>query len=674
MSAASLFPPVPETMAQAAQWLLWKRVPGKPGRKDRKVPYWVGGTPRSDQLDTEEDCARLTTLSVAMAYVRQHPGEYAGLGFALNRGWQGVDLDDVELNGTTDLVEALKAVTYVELSPSGKGVHAIGFGESFSPLASNGSGIEAYSSGRFFATTLKQIGQLQEFRDLAPIVQSALASRHSRTRSLGEATLIPPQSALQPKTVACLRSALNALDADDRDLWVRVGLALKPYGNVGHGLWADWSQKSDKWDADDAARVWRSLKPRGDIGIESIFFEAQRVGWLNPESLDAQILTPGTPHRAEGEWINGDWWPDAPLAAPPALMLRRADSIAMESVYWAWPGLVAYQFLNLLVGETSAGKSTVLAFMVATVTTGRPWPGEDPATPPRIPGRVLWLGSEDPMEVLTVPRLRACGADLSRVTEIQGVTRHGQRATFSLQDDFLNVKRELESARAAGHPYAMLVIDPITSYLHGGKLRRVDMNDSGQLRTVLEPWTVLAKETGIAIVGVTHLAKDTTRSLLHRVLGGGAFAHLCRSLIAVVARPDEGQFARALLQVKSNLPDSKAGAWRFCTAQKVVGQDQRGRDVQANFPVWDRFDPSLTPEAVAGGARGPVSTREPAFGMWVRAQFPRDAPYDELPASELLERALESNIVSRKWRNEHSANYLEKRNFKGEWMCRPKAT
>jgi hypothetical protein len=528
--------------------------------------------------------------------------------------------------------------------------------------------------GRFFTVTFDVVS-CPGIRCLAGFVTGVIAPRHAEGRRQGQ----PPQqvtTVLPSKEYAHLRSALNVLPADDRDLWVRVGMALKPYGNVGYGIWTDWSQKSDKWDPDDAEKVWRSLKPRGEIQIESIFFAAQDAGWLNPESNAAQLpqFAPAPPAEDQGEWINGDYWPSTPIVAPPSLLLRTADTIAMESVYWAWPGLIAYQFLNLVVGETSAGKSTVIAYMVATVTTGRPWPGEDPATtPPRLPGRVLWLGSEDPMEVLTVPRLRACGADLSRVTEIQGVTKLGQRATFSLQDDLVNVKQELQKARAAGSPYGMLVIDPITSYLHGGKLRRVDMNDSGQLRTVLEPWTVLAKETGIAIVGVTHLAKDTTRSLLHRVLGGGAFAHLCRSLIAVVSRPDEGQYARALMQVKSNLPDSKAGAWRFSTAQKIVGKDQRGRDVQANFPEWDRFDPSLTPEVIAGGSRGPVSTREPAFGLWVRSQFPADSPDQELPVAALLERALAAGIVSRKWWNEHSPDYLEKRNVRGQWVCRPKA-
>jgi hypothetical protein len=78
-------------------------------------------------------------------------GGYDGLGFALGNGWQGIDLDKVEANGLLHLVEQLPG--YVERSPSGKGFHAIGYGESFENLNPNLSGVEAYSAKRFFTVT-----------------------------------------------------------------------------------------------------------------------------------------------------------------------------------------------------------------------------------------------------------------------------------------------------------------------------------------------------------------------------------------------------------------------------------------------------------------------------------------------------------------------------------------
>lgn len=57
-----------------------------------------------------------------------------------------------------------------------------------------------------------------------------------------------------------LRSALMFLRADDRDLWVRIGLALRELGPRGRGLWMEWSSQSEKFDPLDAARTWESFK------------------------------------------------------------------------------------------------------------------------------------------------------------------------------------------------------------------------------------------------------------------------------------------------------------------------------------------------------------------------------------------------------------------------------
>jgi putative DNA primase/helicase len=55
---------------------------------------------------------------------------------------------------------------------------------------------------------------------------------------------------LPPETIQHLRSALFSMRADDYGLWIKVGLALKPLGDVGRGLWLEWSQTSEKSEHD----------------------------------------------------------------------------------------------------------------------------------------------------------------------------------------------------------------------------------------------------------------------------------------------------------------------------------------------------------------------------------------------------------------------------------------
>lgn len=143
-----------EAMRASPRWLIYKNVP-QPGKKARKVPHYADGTPRQGTLDTPADVARLVTYDDAVA-AQQMRGQDWGLGFALGPDgtgnyWQGIDLDDVEANGLIELFNSLPG--YVEYSPSGNGAHAIGYGEKFDTLGSNGTGIEAYCEGRFFTVT-----------------------------------------------------------------------------------------------------------------------------------------------------------------------------------------------------------------------------------------------------------------------------------------------------------------------------------------------------------------------------------------------------------------------------------------------------------------------------------------------------------------------------------------
>ncbi|HES76436.1 MAG TPA: hypothetical protein ENO09_05430, partial [bacterium] len=83
--------------------------------------------------------------------------------------------------------------------------------------------------------------------------------------------------------MAELQSALSHIPADDRDMWVRIGLALREGGQEGFTLWDQWSKKSDKYNPVDAYRTWHSFKPRGEIAYESVFFIAEEHGWVNPQ-------------------------------------------------------------------------------------------------------------------------------------------------------------------------------------------------------------------------------------------------------------------------------------------------------------------------------------------------------------------------------------------------------
>ena len=277
-------PPIPlptfELMKRANRWLL---------ANPSKVPLYISGHPRSGKLDSPEETLRLGTYDQAVAALATK-GEGWNLGFALGPDgtgnfWQGIDYDHVAENGLSDLANTVPG--YVEKSRSGKGAHAVGYGRCFAALGANSSGIEAYSGGRYFVVTEQPI------RDggvtcLADHVEQVLAPRHGGKRNINAPT--GPDTYLPPQTVTHLRSALFHLRADDRVLWVNMGLALKETGEIGRGIWLDWSQHSGKYQQRYAASTWDSFKPNS-TGYQAVFAEAQRQGWINPMSNAAQIGT-----------------------------------------------------------------------------------------------------------------------------------------------------------------------------------------------------------------------------------------------------------------------------------------------------------------------------------------------------------------------------------------------
>jgi primase-polymerase (primpol)-like protein len=224
----NVYEDLPSAMRKATRWLVWRFVSGS-GQKPRKVPYYVNGAPRGQgiPLDSPDDLARLAPLEEAISALQA--GSYQGLGFALGPDadgghWQGIDLDD--LPAKPELADVASDLPgYTEHSPSGHGLHAIGYGRRFETMGANGTGIEAYCQGRFFTVTADGAG-IQPLCDLADFVENRLRPVHSRGRQRLDAGLAT--TTVDAKTITDLRSAL---------LWMTATLSLSQTRNQGPPKW-----------------------------------------------------------------------------------------------------------------------------------------------------------------------------------------------------------------------------------------------------------------------------------------------------------------------------------------------------------------------------------------------------------------------------------------------------
>lgn len=200
----------------------------------------------------------------------------------------------------------------------------------------------------------QQAFSIEQLHRAFPLDAPKEAQRHTDER---------PGTLLGALAARDLRSALAALRADDRELWVRMGHALKELGDQGRALWLEWSQTSDKYDAADASRVWDSFHP-SRTGYQAVFAEAQRQGWANPgKGVEPRVDAPASDGSEDREVA-----PSRPF---------RASSLVGEPPerQWIVPEWIVEGAVNSLYGDGGVGKTLLAQQLACSVSLGANWLG-----------------------------------------------------------------------------------------------------------------------------------------------------------------------------------------------------------------------------------------------------------------------------------------------------------
>lgn len=102
--------------------------------------------------------------------------------------------------------------------------------------------------------------------------------------------------------VDAIRRALQHIDSNPRDVWIRVGMALKSTGarDQAYELWCEWSATSPKFNAKDQAYQWNSLREffldGHEVTIATLFHMAKEGGYvLSIADEVAAEVVPATP-------------------------------------------------------------------------------------------------------------------------------------------------------------------------------------------------------------------------------------------------------------------------------------------------------------------------------------------------------------------------------------------
>ncbi|HDZ55389.1 MAG TPA: AAA family ATPase [Pseudomonas xinjiangensis] len=223
-----------------------------------------------------------------------------------------------------------------------------------------------------------------------------------------------------------------------------------------------------------------------------------------------------------------------------------ASSITPRAIHWAWPGWIALGKLTILAGAGGTGKTTLNIGLAATMTSAGKWPDGERCSERR--SVMIWSSEDDPADTI-VPRLIAAGADLSKVSILQGrINGLGEMEPFDPAKDINLLAAEMERIGDVG----MIMIDPIVSAVAG------DMNQANQVRRALQSLVDLAERYDCAIIGITHFSKGSAGSNpADRVLGSQAFGALARTVL--VAAKQEDSELRVLARAKSNISIDSGG-------------------------------------------------------------------------------------------------------------------
>lgn len=475
-------------MKQARRWLL---------ADTNKVPHYVNGTRRNGPLDSPEDVEQLASYDQACAALEDRDGWL--LGFALGPdgaggNWQGIDLDKVASNGLADLADALPGC--VEVSPSGEGAHALGYGRPFTALGSNGTGIEAYSTGRYFTVTehpIRDTGLLC----LADHVEQVLLPRHHAGRAATIA--IDGAVSVDPKTVKELRSALFHMRSDDYDLWVRMGLALKELGDAGRGLWLNWSATSEKFDPKKAAKKWDGLVPR-DTGYQTVFAEAQRQGWVNPASNLAQ------PSSSLIE---------QPSSSVVTLEYATANDTATNKLEFLLDPFLPAKCVVGAFGRGSTAKSSFYASAAAHISSI---------------ASTLWVSVEEPADWIKVRHIKSGGLEgtLAVVKAVANKRDTQGRVIASSFDVYEHLELAIIEAQAGFSmaqlpPLRLVQLDTAVGLTSWGKGE--SPNDDAAVKKLLGFLQALAERYDLTIVVIGHANKGKHDHFADKVMGASAWTN-----------------------------------------------------------------------------------------------------------------------------------------------------
>jgi len=426
----------------------------------------------------------------------------------------------------------------------------------------------------------------------------------------------------------------------DADNLIAIGLTATttPHGAAGNKKWQpDWSTSLRGADvviipdnddeghshAERAAREVHSVA----LSVKVLQLDNLEVGQDVSDWLEAGR----TPTDLESLAASTPAWTPAARAPKRALRTRPLSQVSLSAVRWLWKGRIPEGTLSLVVGAPKVGKSTVMADLVARLTTGRALHGDDSQQQPKPPAKVAVLALED-SESLVRARVEAAGGDAENVFVVDIDDRRGQDLVSALKDILVRDRP------------ALVWIDNVNDLMPAGKDSSKDMD----VRKVLTPIRELAEGAGVAIVACHHLRKGGGRNASEVVLGSVAYVAVARSILMVLEDPDEpGKDSRLLAHIAVS-GARKQRSLAFQLVQHSISDDD-GTQLEVARVEWTGTDERSADDLVReqDEARNPPASSTSAVTVALRAALKSGPRESRAVLAELAALGFSASAVRR---------------------------
>jgi KaiC/GvpD/RAD55 family RecA-like ATPase len=341
----------------------------------------------------------------------------------------------------------------------------------------------------------------------------------------------------------------------------------------------DLIPESEKWSEEDMAALDRLKRPIREPDLLAFLGRAPAPNYST--SMPMGVAQPKI--EASASEPKRDASDD-----PSGIVCSCVADIEAKPIHWLWRGRIARGKVTLIAGHPGLGKSQAILNFAGIVTAGGKWPlGNEHCER----GSVVILSAEDDAADTIRPRLEVAGADISRVHIFEAVRDQddkGETRTrgLNLATDITRIAAKIAELGEV----ALLIIDPVSAYLG-----ETDSHKNADVRALLAPLADMASRHGVAVVLITHLAKNASAEALLRVQGSIAFAAAARAAWGV-ARDKDNPSRRLFLPLKNNIGSDQTGLAFAVEGVTLPGGIETSRVVWEREPVITSAEEAFAPD------------------------------------------------------------------------------